>query len=201
MSRILPVLERLVGRLKVPLSVDTSKSVVAEAAIRQGADLINDVTALKDPRMPEVIARSGVPVILMHMRGTPRSMQRMITYRQLVPEVVAELSLSIQRALAAGIRRKQILIDPGLGFGKRADQSLVLLRNLKAFKALSYPVVIGPSRKSFIGKVLDAPVEDRLFGTAAAVALGVAYGADMVRVHDVAAMRQVVAMASAIISC
>ncbi|MBI3332655.1 MAG: dihydropteroate synthase [Candidatus Omnitrophica bacterium] len=214
MRRILPVIERLAGRLKVPISVDTWKAKVAGAAIRAGAALVNDVTALRDPRMPELVARAEVPVILMHMRGTPRTMQRRPRYRRLIPEIIAELKASLAKARAAGIRKNRILLDPGIGFGKGLRENLLLLKNLSAFKRLGYPLVIGPSRKSFIGHLLGTPPHaaggpsgaasdsgshDRLMGTTAAVALGVAHGADIVRVHDVAAMRRVAGVADAIL--
>jgi len=197
-KRVVPVIERLAARLKIPISIDTSKAAVAEAAIRAGAGMVNDVTALRDPRMAETIARMGVPVVLMHMRGTPRTMQRNANYRRLVPEILSELKQSIKKAKAAGIPAGKILIDPGLGFSKRAEQNLVLLKSLPAFKAMGFPVVVGPSRKSFIGQILGLDVDDRIFGTAAAVALAVANGADIVRVHEVAAMRRVAAVAEAI---
>ena len=198
MNRVLPVIERLAARLKIPVSVDTSKAVVADAAIRAGAAMVNDVTALRDPKMAEVVAGAGVPVILMHMRGTPRTMQRNASYRRLVPDILSELNRSIQKARAAGIPSEKILIDPGLGFAKRGEQNLVLLKSLQVFKAMGFPVVVGPSRKSFIGRILGSDVDDRIFGTAAAVALAVANGADVVRVHEVAAMRHVAAVADAI---
>ncbi|MBI3312335.1 MAG: dihydropteroate synthase [Candidatus Omnitrophica bacterium] len=198
LRRILPVIERLSTRLRVPISVDSSKASVVEAALRAGASLVNDVTALRDPRMASVVARAGVPVILMHMRGTPRTMRRLARYRSLVPEVLRELKLSIRKALSSDIRRDRILIDPGIGFAKSPQDSLTLLRELSRFKKLGFPVVVGPSRKSFIGRVLGHPAEDRLFGTAAAVAFSVAEGANIVRVHDVRAMSQVVRVADAI---
>lgn len=198
LKRILPVVERLAGRLKVPISVDTRKAAVAREAIRAGASMVNDVTALRDPEMAEVVASGIVPVVLMHMRGTPQTMQQQVFYRRLIPEIVAELKRSAARALRAGIRRDQILLDPGIGFSKRPEQNLVLLNRLEAFKRIGFPVVVGPSRKSFIGHTLGAAVEERLFGTAAAVALAVSRGADVVRVHDVAAMRQVADLAAAI---
>ena len=198
LKRILPVIERLAGRLQMPISVDTRKAVVAREAIRAGASMVNDVTALRDPGMAGVVASAGVPVVLMHMRGTPRTMQRQAIYRRLIPEIVAELKRSVARALRAGIRKHQILLDPGIGFSKRPEANLLLLNRLKAFKRIGFPVVVGPSRKSFIGHVLGVPVEERLFGTAAAVALAVAGGADVIRVHDVAAMRQAADLAAAI---
>lgn len=198
MRRLLPVVERLAKQLSIPISVDTYKPEVARAAIERGASMINDVTGLRHPAMARVVARAGVPVVIMHMRGTPRTMQAKARYRRAVPEVLSEMRQSVRRALAAGIPRGQILMDPGIGFAKGPKESLAILRNLAAFKRLGFPVVVGPSRKSFIGHVLDAPVEGRLFGTAAAVALAVANGADIVRVHDVAEMRQVADLARAI---
>jgi dihydropteroate synthase len=198
MRRILPIIEQLAGRLKIPISVDTSKAAVAEAALRAGASLVNDVTALGDPAMGRVVSRAGVPVILMHTRGTPLTMKSKARYRKLIPEVLLELQRSVRKALAAGIRRKNILIDPGIGFAKSAPQSLELIRRLTEFKKLGFPVVAGPSRKSFIGLALGDLGGDRLLGTAAAVALCAANGADMIRVHDVAAMRQAALVGGAI---
>ena len=197
--RVLPVLERLQGKLSIPISIDTSKPAVAKAAIQAGAILVNDVTALRDPRMREVVSRAGVAVILMHMRGTPRTMQKNPSYRHLIREILSELKESIRRARRAGIAKEKILIDPGLGFGKNPKDNFTLLKNLSSLKALGHLIVVGPSRKSFIGLALGgAAPEARLFGTAAAVALSVANGADVIRVHDVAAMRQVIAVAAAI---
>lgn len=200
LGRLLPVLERLVPRLKVPISVDTARAWVARRAVEAGASLINDVTALRDPRMSEVVAEVRVPVILMHMRGTPRTMQRNAVYQALIPEILRELKISLRKARQAGVQRECLLIDPGIGFSKDARQSLLVLKALSRFKRLGFPVVVGPSRKSFIGSVLNRPVEERLWGTAAAVALSVAAGADIVRVHDVAQMREVADMAWAIVN-
>ena len=199
LRRILPVVERLQRKLRIPLSIDTSKAVVAEAALRAGATIVNDVTALKNPRMAEVAAAAGVPVILMHMRGTPQTMHRYTHYRRLIPEIAAELLQSVRKAIAAGVSKGKILIDPGIGFAKGPKENLLALKNLRVLKALGFPIVIGPSRKSFIGKVLADLSEDRIFGTAAAVALGIFSGADVVRVHDVAAMRHVVMVSDAIV--
>ncbi len=196
--RILPVIESLQSRLSIPISVDTSKASVAKAALKAGASLVNDVTALRDPRMARVIAAFGVPVILMHMRGTPKTMQRSPIYRRLIPEVLQELRGSVRKAVASGISRDKILLDPGIGFSKGPEHNLVLIEKLPAFRALGFPVVVGPSRKSFLRHVLGEGVDGRLFGTAAAVAFAAANGADIVRVHDVAAMKQVVSVVDAI---
>jgi len=205
LRRVLPVIEKLAPRLHIPISIDTSKAVVAQAALSAGACLVNDVSALRDPRMGEVVARFRAPLILMHMRGTPRTMQKNPFYRRLVPEIIAQLRGSIARARAFGIPAKKILLDPGLGFGKRSWDNLRLVKGLPAFKALGFPIVVGPSRKSFIGRVLSdregetIPVGERLWGTAAAVVACVVYGADVVRVHDVKPMRQVVKLADALL--
>lgn len=197
-KRVLPVIERLKPRLRIPISVDTSKAAVAHEAILAGACLVNDVTALRDPKMPEIVAKSGLPVILMHTRGTSRNMRKLARYRRLIPEIIAELKQSVKKAISAGIRKDRILIDPGIGFSKGSEDNLRILRNLGAFKRLGFPVVVGPSRKSFIGHVLDVPVGDRLFGTAAAVAWASAEGVELIRVHDVAVMRQIVDLTQAI---
>ena len=199
-ARVVPVIRALARRVRVPISIDTSKAAVAAAALEAGAGLVNDVTALRgDRRMAAVVARAGVPVVLMHMRGHPRTMQRRTRYRALPDDVLAELQTAIDRALDAGIASDRILVDPGLGFAKTAAQNLTLLRTLSAFHALGHPLVVGPSRKSFIGTVLEAPVNERLFGTAACVALAIAGGAHIVRVHDVDAMAQVARMTDAIL--
>ena len=186
LSRVIPVIAQLAGALRIPISVDTSKAEVAFQAIEAGASIINDVTALRgDPQMSAVAARSGASVILMHMRGTPRTMQRAPRYRDVVGEVAGFLREAAGRAEAAGIPRARILLDPGLGFGKTVEHTLVLLRSLDRLVALGYPVVVGPSRKSFIGATLDAGVEDRLAGTLACVAWAQRGKARIVRVHDV----------------
>ena len=198
MRRILPVIQQLAARLKVPISVDTSKASVADAALKAGATLVNDVTALGDPAMGKVVARHGVPVILMHSRGTPRTMKSKARYKKLLPEVISELNRSVRKAKSAGIGRKKILIDPGIGFAKNARQSLELIRRLPELKKMGFPVVAGPSRKSFIRLTLGDLSEERLIGTAAAVALCAAGGAQILRVHDVAVMRQAALLGRAI---
>lgn len=198
MRRVLPVIARLSSRLKIPISIDTSKAVVAEAAVQAGASLINDVTALRDPEMPGVVARLGVPVILMHMQGTPLTMQKNPSYRRLIPDIMADLKRSVRKGLKAGIRPGKILIDPGIGFGKTAAQNLRIIKDISRLKVLGFPVVVGPSRKSFLQPIVGSSSESRLFGTASAVASAALCGADIVRVHDVAAMRRVADVADAI---
>jgi dihydropteroate synthase len=195
LRRVMPVIERLAPRLAVPISIDTSKAEVARRAVQAGASMINDVTALRgDPAMAAVAAASEVPVVLMHMRGTPRDMQRRPRYRDVVSDVVAFLRERMQRAVAAGIPRSRLLIDPGLGFGKLVGHNLAILQRLERFLELGCPVVLGPSRKSFIGRVLGADVPDRLPGTLACVARAAAANVHIVRVHDVGPSVEVVRM-------
>ncbi len=210
MERILPVIERL--RQEFPdavLSVDTYKAVVAEAALKTGADLVNDVWALRaDPDMAAVIARHHVPVILMHNRSQPANIEvrerlgnayRAAEYTNLLEDVRRDLLESIALAHAAGIPDEHILIDPGIGFGKSVAQNLELIDRLGELRALGYPILLGPSRKSFIGYTLNLPPDQRLEGTAAAVAVGIVRGADIVRVHDVEYMVRVARMTDAIV--
>ena len=217
--RVVPVIRALAKRLAVPVSVDTSKAAVAQRAIDAGASLVNDVTALRgDPQMAQIVAKARVSVILMHRRGTPQTMQQAPRYQDVVGEVQRFLAQASRRAQGAGIRSDRILLDPGLGFGKTVRHNLLLLRHLDALAALGQPVVIGPSRKSFIGRVvapparrdtsspertlparsLDAEVSQRLNGTLACVAYAMRQGAAMVRVHDVKATVQFIRMWNAI---
>ena len=200
LRRIEPVLDAWVKDPKGILSVDTYKASVAETALRYGVSLVNDITALRgDPQMGEVIAASGSGVILMHMRGMPQTMQENPRYSDLIGEILSELEAGMARARHGGIREESILLDPGIGFGKSVEQNLEILRNLSRFRALGRPLVLGTSRKSFIGKIVSQPVEERLWGTAATVAFAVMQGVEILRVHDVAPMRQVVQMTEAIL--
>jgi len=186
--RVLPVLKRLSGRLKVPISIDTYKSEVAERCIQCGAEMVNDISGLYfDPRMKEVVARHQVPVIVMHMKGTPRDMQKDPQYRDLIGEILSYFRESISRADAAGVPADKIIIDPGIGFGKSFTHNLDILKGLESFKVLGKPIMVGVSRKSFLGKILDLPVDERLEGSIAAALYAVLRGANIVRVHDVAA--------------
>ena len=199
LRRVLPVIERLAGAVRIPISIDTSKAAVAARALQAGASIVNDVTALRgDPKMRSVIARARASIILMHMAGTPHTMQRRPRYRHVVDEVAAFLSEAAEQARRAGIARSRIFIDPGLGFGKTVSHNLQLLRGLHRFTALGFPVVVGPSRKSFIGHTLDAGLDERLPGTLACVAHAWASGARMVRVHDVKPAVQLIRMLQAI---
>ncbi len=198
-QRVLPVVEALKKRLTIPLSIDTSKAEVAKRALDAGASMINDVTALRgDPEMASVVAGSGAKIILMHMQGTPRDMQSAPSYTSLFSEISEFFSMQIAFATHEGITIDQILLDPGIGFGKTPTHNLMILKQLDSFHALGLPLVIGPSRKSFLGHVLDRPVGQRLMGTAAAVTIAAFHGVAMVRVHDVAEMAQVVRVAQAI---
>jgi dihydropteroate synthase len=200
LARVIPVIEELVRSAAVPISIDTTKAAVAEAALQAGAGLINDISALgHDPKLAGVAARYAAPVVLMHMRGEPRTMQQgPIVYDDVVGEILGFLQKAVERAEEAGIPRERVLVDPGIGFGKTAEHNLAILGGLERLRALGRPVLVGPSRKAFIGAVLKMQVEDRLMGTAAAVAAAVLNGADLVRVHDVGPMRQVADLAFAI---
>ncbi len=199
-DRVVPVVEALTSRVDVPVSVDTSKAQVAEAALDAGATMVNDVTALTaSPGIAKLAAEHDAGLVLMHMQGTPRTMQADPTYDDVVREVRTFLSERAQQAQDAGIPRDRIVVDPGIGFGKTLQHNLALLRNLPALRALGHPILVGHSRKSFIGDITGAPVDDRVPGTLAVSTLGVAGGADILRVHDVAENRQAVDVADALI--
>jgi dihydropteroate synthase len=184
----------------VPISIDTYKADVARRALDAGAQMINDISALRfDPEMKKVAAEFKVPVVLMHIKGTPKEMQKDPHYDDVIAEVTEYLTQSIRMAEEAGIDRKKIIIDPGIGFGKRLEDNLNILKNLKEFSILRCPILIGCSRKSFIGRVLGLPVEERLEGSLAALAVAVMNGADIVRVHDVKESKRVVSLIGAIV--
>jgi len=198
-ARVVPVVTRLRELVDVPLSIDTTKADVAAAAIEAGATIVNDISGLAhDPRLAEVVAGRGAAMILMHMRGSSADMYGGADYVDVVGEVVGELRAAVTRALAGGIEIDRIVIDPGIGFAKRAEHSLIALRHTAALRSLGLPILVGPSRKSFIGAVLDLPAEQRLEGTGAAVAAAVMGGAHILRVHDVGPMRRTADMAAAI---
>ena len=199
-ARLLPVLERLLDGAPCPVSVDTSKPDVAEAALALGAHMVNDITALADgPALARVCADHGAALTVMHMQGTPRTMQADPRYHDLLGEVRARLETAVAKAEAAGVASDAICVDPGIGFGKTVEHNLTLLKRLDAFRALGKPILVGPSRKSFIGALLDqVPPAERLEGTIAACVMAVAAGAHIVRVHDVAAVRRAVRVAEAI---
>jgi dihydropteroate synthase len=198
-ARVVPVVERLRARgVTTPISIDTSKAVVARAALRAGADMVNDVQGLRDPELARVAAETGAPVVLMHMRGTPADMQARAVYGDVVAEVRTELAEAVERAVRAGVPWEHLILDPGIGFAKTAEQNLLLLRSLGAFRSLGRPLLLGVSRKSFIGKLTGAPPDARVPGTLAAVTACVLSGFEFLRVHDVAAARQATQVAAAI---
>ncbi|MGH9744725.1 MAG: dihydropteroate synthase [Candidatus Acidiferrales bacterium] len=197
LSRVLPVLERLRGRLEIPVSIDTNKSQVAEAAAEAGAEIINDVTALRrDPRIAEVARRRKLPVILMHMHGEPRTMQTAPFARSVMLDVTKGLRKAAALALRAGIPKSQIVLDPGIGFGKSFAQNYELIARLPELTRLGYPLLVGPSRKGFLGRTLGGiPESARIWGTAAAVTACILQGGHIIRVHDVREMAQVARVA------
>jgi dihydropteroate synthase len=205
LDRILPVLEGLRGRLKIPVSVDTRRSTVAELALRADAEIINDVSGLRsDPRLAEVAAKYGAPLILMHMRGEPRTMQRGPFARDVMKDVAQGLRDSVAKARKAGVAKSRIILDPGIGFGKSYSQNYELLQKLPELAALGYPLLVGSSRKGFLGATLaregkPAPPEERIWGTAATVTACILGGAHIVRVHDVAEMAQVARVADCVV--
>ena len=192
-SRVIPVIDRLAPRLTVPISVDTYRAGVADRALQAGAAMVNDVWGLSgDPRMAAVVSGAGVPVVLMHNQDHTQ-------YDDLVPDVVRSLGRSVDAAVEAGVEGRNIIVDPGMGFGKTAEQNLEVLRRLDELRRLERPIMVGMSRKSTIGLVLDLPAHERVEGTAVTVALSIAGGADIVRVHDVKEMVRVARMSDAIV--
>jgi len=197
-DRVVPVIRRLRSEVGTPISIDTRKHQVAAAALEAGAVIVNDVTAGSDPEMFRIVAESAAGMCLMHMRGEPKTMQQDTRYDDVVGEVHDYLGARIQAAVDAGVAWDRLVIDPGLGFGKSPEGNYVLMRRIGDLLDLRRPIVAGPSRKSFIGKVLGAEVDERLEGTAGAVAWLVAHGAHVVRVHDVKEMTRVVRVVEAI---
>jgi len=206
LGRVLPVLEGLRGRLKIPISLDTQKSAVAEAAVAAGAEMLNDVSALRsDAALAEVARRHRLPIILMHMRGTPRTMQKRPFARNVLRDVTSGLRAALARARRAGLEKTQIVLDPGIGFGKSFKQNYQLLAHLPKLAALGCPLMLGTSRKAFLGATLArsgaaAPAVERIWGTAATVAASILGGAHIVRVHDVAEMVQVARVTDAVLN-
>ncbi|MEW6674466.1 MAG: dihydropteroate synthase [Nitrospirota bacterium] len=200
LRRTIPVIERLAKEIKNPISIDTYKSEVAKSALDAGAAMVNDISGLRfDPHMPEVVSEYKVPVIIMHIKGKPKDMQVNPVYEALIPEIMDYLRIGIRLAMKSGISEDKIIIDPGIGFGKTFDHNLEIINNLREFTFLRKPILIGPSRKAFIGKILgDVPVTDRLEGTAAAVTISIMNGANIIRVHDVKEMVRVAKVADAI---
>ncbi len=200
LNRVIPVIKTLRQEVSVPISIDTTRASVAQAAVEVGADLVNDISGgTFDPQMLPVVAELGVPIVLMHIRGTPQTMQQLTDYEDLLGEIYQFLEGQINAALRAGIERSHLIVDPGIGFAKTCEQNLVLLRRLSGFRALEVPILVGPSRKSFIGKILSqSDPKERVWGTAAACCAAIAGSADILRVHDLAQMYDVCRVADAI---
>lgn len=200
LGRTIPVIEAITKKISIPVSIDTYKAEVARQAINAGASIINDISGLRfDPHMKSVAASSGAYLIIMHIKGSPRNMQLNPVYEALLPEIQDYLREGISMAVDSGVDEQKIMLDPGIGFGKTLEHNLEILNRLDEFKRIGRPVVIGVSRKSFIGRLLgNAPADQRLEGTAAAVAVSIMKGVDVVRVHDVKEMAKVVKVADAI---
>ena len=200
MQRVLPVIKQLKAEMQIPISLDTKKSDVAQAGLDLGVEIINDVTGLRgDTRMKDIIAKARAGVVIMHMQGKPQTMQLNPTYENLLGEMEDFFSNQIQVANETGIKPEQMVIDPGIGFGKTVEQNLELLNRTNEIKSLGFPLLIGPSRKSFIGYTLDLPPDQRAEGTAATVAVAILRGADIVRVHDVEMIARVAKMTDAVV--
>ena len=198
-ARVIPVIKEIVRKFNIPISIDTRKTEVAKKALDAGAHIVNNVEGLKNNGiLGKIVARYDVPIILMHMRGNPKTMQKDIKYRSVVSDIIEELKNSITLARDAGIREDNILVDPGIGFGKTTDDNLKIINRINDFKILKKPVVLGPSRKSFIGNVLNLDVSERLEGTLAVVAYTSLKGVNIIRVHDVMQTRRVIDMVKAI---
>ena len=192
-NRTIPVIEEIRKFSNISISIDTYKSEVAEKALLAGADFINDISGFTfDSRMMEIVKKFDVPVVLMHIKGTPQDMQTNPTYIDVIKDLLEFFSFQINKALDFGIKKVQIIIDPGIGFGKQLNDNFILIQRLKEFSELGFPILIGPSRKSFIGLTLDSPLEYRLEGTLAAVSAGILNGASIVRVHDVKEVKRAV---------
>lgn len=200
-KRVIPLIKRLKAQDKVPISVDTYKPAVAQEALDAGADIINTIYGTRpDRKLLKLVRDHKAAIVLMHMRGTPKTMQRNIAYRNVIKDICQELKRSIEICLEIGIKSDKIIIDPGIGFGKTAEHNLEIINQLRAFQKLKQPILIGTSRKSFIGRVLGNQAQDRLMGTAATVTAGILQGTHIVRVHDVKELRDVIAMSDAILN-
>jgi len=200
-NRVIPVISELRRRTEVLISVDTTKGEVAKAAIEVGADIVNDISALRfDPEMKSLVAQKNIPVVLMHMKGTPQTMQINPRYDDVLKEAKTFLEERIEEALSFGIKKEKIIIDPGIGFGKRLEDNLALINNLSVFEDLERPILVGISRKSFLGKILNLPPEERLEGTIASAILSINHGAHILRVHDVEGVKRAVSVAEAIMN-
>ncbi len=199
-KRVIPIIKKIIKKINIPISIDTYRAEVARKALDLGVSIVNDVTALNgDKKMVEVVAEYNVPIILMHMKGEPCKMQENPHYENVMQEISQFFKEKIDFSVAHNIKEENILIDPGIGFGKRLEDNLEIIRELKKFSSLGKPIVLGVSRKSFIGKLLDLPIEERLLGTATSVTAAIMNGANILRVHDIAEMSQVIKMTDAIL--
>lgn len=198
--RVIPAIQKLVKRIKVPISVDTYKVEVAKAALDAGASMVNSINGVKRGlKLAKLVSRYKVPIIMMHIKGTPHTMQKNPRYKSVISDIISDLKKQIAIARDAGIEEDKIIIDPGIGFGKTAVHNLLILKKLRKFKSLGRPIVIGASRKSFIGSILSVGVGQRVMGTAASISLAIANGAHIIRVHDVKEMAQVARISDAIV--
>jgi dihydropteroate synthase len=188
--RVIPAIKAIAKKVRIPISVDTSKPEVARLALDNGAVIVNDISGLRNPQMARIVARNNAGVIIMHMKGTPRNMQSNPTYASLMDEIIQYLKAAQERALDAGVKRENIVIDPGIGFGKSLKDNLSIINNLSELKVLGEPILVGTSRKSFIGKILNSGPSDRVFGTVSTCILAAKNGAHIVRTHDVSEVKQ-----------
>ncbi|PSB25485.1 dihydropteroate synthase [Stenomitos frigidus] len=200
LGRVLPIIQAMRQETDIPISIDTTRAAVAQASIAAGADIVNDISsATYDPEMLPIVAALGVPLVLMHIRGTPQTMQQLTDYDDVVDDILSFLQSRLEAAITAGIDRKRLMIDPGIGFAKTYNQNLEILRRLPELRALGYPLLVGASRKSFIGHLLNQPdPKERVWGTAAACCAAIVGGADLLRVHDVRELNDVCRVADAI---
>ncbi len=197
LNRTIPVIKALAKKIKVPISIDTYKPEVAKLALDNGAVMVNDITALRSAKMAKLVAKYKAAVVLMHMQGEPRTMQNKPTYAFLIDEIIEYLQRAIKRAEEQGIDREKIIVDPGIGFGKTLTHNLEILKNLREFRVLGRPILVGPSRKSFIGKILNVEPQKRIFGSVASCVSAVNNGAHIVRVHDVKEVKQAIMVSEA----
>jgi dihydropteroate synthase len=194
LKRVIPVIRKLSKKVKVPISIDSYHTEVVQKALKAGASIVNDVNGLRTKGMAELVARAKVPIVIMHMKGTPKTMQKKPRYSDCIGEIYDFLTEKTQAALDAGVKPERIIIDPGIGFGKRVEDNLVIIKRLGEFRSMGYPVLLGASRKSFIGALTGQEVDQRLHGSLGSVAAGVMNGADIVRVHDVLETKRTIEM-------
>lgn len=198
-KRTIPVIYEVTKNLNIPISIDTQKAIVAKEALEAGASMVNDISSLSDEKMPEIVAKYNIPVVIMHMQGTPATMQKNPYYKNVVEDIKKFFISRIRYAELKGINIKNIIIDPGIGFGKNLEHNLEIFRHLNDFSELGRPLLVGPSRKSFIGKIIGADINNRLYGTLGAVCVSIMKGANIIRVHDVKETREAVSVVDSVI--